>query len=557
MKLMLVALVLALLSVGVPDAQADVKIPAIRIDFSTTKPDPEPTTAPSAPTHTQTQADSLVSATCKSYVGLTNHVAGCVRDTLKTSTARFFTDFYPMVSRAIGAAMTIAVALFGMMAGIGMLEKVGRDSIILLLKIAMVSYFAMNSDMMYTQVTGLMDSTAQSVMGFVPSSGPADNSGKDFSQVTCLKNMINAQQVDDPTKGVGGPWLAMDCMIDTVVGIKMDSNVTTTSINSTYNEMKNAKDKGLSRGLLYLFFASYHSSVMGFILAIIGFVFLWGMMVMVIKALFIYLAGYIGIAVMMIVSPLFIPMVLFQSTKVFFDKWVKLVISFALQPIIILVFITFSISAVDLATFSGDYSMMYRIAGDASRVKGFSLNTYLSTPVAVTPATNPPTTKAPIDTKEMVYGQVKGDVYDAIPMLQTELDGIAGISNSKCTATLMAQDADLKAKCTKGYAMKVYTKSLDWDQLAAMRSPAVVMSGNAKTKGEQLSREVLAAAVFAGIVIFVMNQLLQVIPLVAYDLVGDFGQSPNLGQVGGALPGGDKLKQAMQGMVTQRSGGAG
>jgi hypothetical protein len=78
---------------------------------------------------------------------------------------------------------------------------------------------------------------------------------------------------------------------------------------------------------------------------------------------------------------------------------------------------------------------------------------------------------------------------------------------------------------------------VDWEALATARSPAVTLEGDAKNAAQQISREVLAAVIFAGIVVFVMNGLLAVIPNVANDLLGDFRQSPNLGAIGGTLPG--------------------
>ena len=562
---------------------------------------------------TPTNATPQVSATCKTYVGLTNHIAGCVRDVLDDSTSKFFgtngngtpvppdsngnVGIYPLVSEAIAGAMMLSVILFGIMGSLGALEKIGRDSMMLLVKIAMVAYFSTNSDWMYHKVIETMDATAQTVVSYIPENGAAveaktDGQTTDFSQITCLRAMMDAQKSSDPLKKNAGPWMGMDCVIDSVIGIKVDpsdalgvdpkANSATDIINGiekktgSFNDRLNGNDTGVSRGLMYLFFASYQTSIMGVILAVIGFIFMWGIAQLIIKALFIYLAGYIGIAVMMIISPIFIPLVLFQATRSYFDKWVKLVISFALQPIIILVFIAFTISAVDLAIFTGDYSIMYRIAGNASRVKGFSLNRYLADssqgPDAyeIMTATNPPGHMNPrqyhtaIETKKMSFAEVKTGSSATVPMLQNAVGGITGIASSKCTKTLITKDIaagspeKLKDLCARTYAMMVYSDTIDWDLLAARRGMAgpVVQFGapynDAKNAGQQLSREVLAAALFAGIVVFVMNQLLKVVPMIAYDLFGDYGQSPNLGGVGGMIPGSDKLKKALETAVTTK-----
>ena len=509
-----------------------------------------------SPSHAQIPAGS----TCTNYAGLTNHIAGCVRDTLDNATAKFFnsqTGFFPLVSKAIGGMLSLAVIIFGVMAAFGMVEKLGRDSILLLLKIAFVGYFTMNSDFMYQNVIGMMDDISKRIVTYVPSSGPIDQAGDDFSQVTCLKDMLSTPETQ--AKGVVGPWAAMDCTIDSVIGIKVVATRTDTPTGvgdgKTYNSQLKADDDGPARGLLYLFFSSYQSSVLGVILAVIGFVFMWGMINMIIKSLFIYIAGYLGIAVMMMVAPLFIPMVLFQTTRTYFDKWVKLVISFALQPIIILVFVVMTIAAVDMATYSSKFSIMYRIAGDASLQPGFSLNAYLSQ--------NRGTASAPHsiiykDTK--TYLRAKADTK--APITATSDDAVnklvGGVANSPCTTAAMNADPDLKAKCAQSYPMQFWHNVLDWNAMAAARSPAVVIEADPNdpsevvTAGEQISREVLGAVIFAAVVIFVMNQLLSVIPMVAYDLIGDFGTSPNLGAVGGSLPGQKQIKGQLESMVAGR-----
>ena len=501
-----------------------------------------------------------VAVSSHDYPGLTNHIAGCIRDTLATATGLYFdpnTGFYSLVQKAIAAVMTLTMTFFGGMAAFGMLEKAGRDTIMLALKIGAVSFFVTSSDWMYNNVIDMMDSTAQTVITFVPSNGPSDGTqGSDFSQIGCLTNMRDAQSSADTgangDQRIVGPWLAMDCLLDSVVGVKVDKstgNYTLTPDDNGTNKKLNSSDTGLSRGLLYLLFSAYQTSVFGVILAVIGFIFIWGMLNMIIRALFIYLAGYIGIAVMMIVSPLFIPLVLFQSTRGYFDKWVKLVISFALQPIIILIFVAMTIAAVDLATFSGKYSIMYRIAGDASQQQGFSLNKYLTDPHTASDGTQ----RGVIAPEMLEYARVKADLDKNMPTTDSAAGLFGKIQNSDCTKAAMDADPDLKKKCAQSYPLQISREKLDWDMLAQIRSPAVEIKGDAQTQAEQLSREVLASAMFVAIVVFIMGELLKVIPLVSYDLIGDFGQSPNLANVGGTVPGQQGIGAKMKSMVGGRS----
>lgn len=55
----------------------------------------------------------------------------------------------------------------------------------------------------------------------------------------------------------------------------------------------------------------------------------------------------IGIVIIGVLAPLYVPMLLFQYTKGYFDGWVKLLISFLLQPMVVTVFITVMFSVYD------------------------------------------------------------------------------------------------------------------------------------------------------------------------------------------------------------------
>lgn len=455
---------------------------------------------------------------CKQYPGLTNRVAQCIRATIDRTTKQYFKGFYKLLSRAITAFITLGVILYGVMAAAGAVERVGQDSIFLLMKIAFIGALTTNSDYMYREVIKAMDSAASAVISYTPGTGLADSANTDMSQISCIKNMR------------AGPWLGMDCILDTVIGIKQPSQAETSTVAGArdyYNKNFGEEQKGLSRGLLYVFFSGMQTSVIGAVFAFIGFIFLYGLVFLIIKTLFVYLAAYMGIAFLMILSPLFIPLVLLRSTKEYFDKWVKLVISLSLQPIIMLVFVSMTIAAVDLAAFSGNYSLMYRLAGDASKQKGFNINKYLEDKKAI------------IDKAATLVEQKANSEEIGKGKCPTGSILVSGLCESKCVQSIIDPksptfDRTIADQCAKSFPIERWHKSIDWKKLAEARNPPVTVSGGAKTIEDQLARECLSAAIFCGIVVFVMNGLIKIVPVVAYDLLGDFGQSPNLAQaVGG------------------------
>lgn len=543
-----------------------------------------PSFAAGAATPTPAPAANARSSTCSQYPGLTNRIASCIRDSVDSATADFFTGFYPLVSRAITGFISLVIVIYGIMAASGQIEQPGKDTVMLLLKIAMVGYFTTNVDVMHREVVSAMDSIGSSVVRYSPGSGVADTSGTDFSQSACLKTMRDAAAANGV--GTNGPWLGVDCLIDSVIGIKISDAVAAgNSVATTqkyYRESLDNTKSGVARGFIYIFASGMKTSVMGAILAAIGFLFIYGLVFLIGKILLVYLAAYIGIALLMIISPLFIPLVLMQRTREYFDKWVKLVINFALQPIIMLIFMVFTITAVDFAAFSGDYSFAYRVAGRASRQQGFNMNDYLTKPHApdgsqvsdpttdsrCTPVNGQNPCDAAITKASTKAAQIKAqnETSSTGGTCNTDKTVVNGLCESKCVRSVIDPksstfDKKIADDCAKSYDIIWQHDTINWKRLAEMRDPAVVPEAGA-TPGEQIAREALASVIFCAIVVFVMNQLVKVIPVVAVDLLGDFGQSPNLakfygGTGRGALKGGINkvtggISDSISNMITKR-----
>lgn len=68
------------------------------------------------------------------------------------------------------------------------------------------------------------------------------------------------------------------------------------------------------------------------------------------KAVYIFVASSIGIAMLLYVSPIIIPCVLFKSQKKIFDSWLKNLIGYVLQPMFLLAFVALSLSIMDKYT---------------------------------------------------------------------------------------------------------------------------------------------------------------------------------------------------------------
>jgi len=82
------------------------------------------------------------------------------------------------------------------------------------------------------------------------------------------------------------------------------------------------------------------STFIGFFLAVVMVISFGYALVGIFKAVLVYLTSMIGIAILLMVSPLFFTFLLFKTTKVIFDNWLKQLMAFAIQPIVVISGIT-------------------------------------------------------------------------------------------------------------------------------------------------------------------------------------------------------------------------
>ena len=502
-----------------------------------------PAFAQTAPTTTPATASTTATASpCDQYPGLTAKMAGCIRDGIDSGAQTFYDQIYPYVQGAIGAAMTLAVIVYGILLAFGAVEKVGRDTYIMMMKLAAVVVFCSSSQWITDTVTGAMDGAATAVVSYAPSSGTMDSAGTDASQSVCLQTM-ESQPDTDSSGPLISPWLAVDCLVDTAIGIHVTSATTgSTSENDSktwFNKNLDADgNEGLSRSLLYLFFGCMESSILGLIIAIIGFIFIYGLIMLIIRCFFIYIAGYMGVTFLAIISPFIIPLILFKETKQYFDKWARMFISFALQPVVMLVFLVFSICAVDMAVYSGTYSIYYAIAGTQSQQANFSLNKYMTDNKIINQAS-----------KNML--EVKADSPLAVPKGDRDTGGTMNkLLFANCTPAAIAKDPTLKEKCAFQYPIGLIRTSIDWGVMESTRQPPVD-NIDSTNPGKAETQVVLSSIFFCLMVVMVLNGLLAMVPMIVGDLLGDLNQSPILGR---DFAGGGGSKGSIVGSLTKAVG---
>jgi type IV secretory pathway VirB6-like protein len=74
-----------------------------------------------------------------------------------------------------------------------------------------------------------------------------------------------------------------------------------------------------------------------------------------VRIVHIYIMASMGLVLLVYISPLLIPAALFKFTKFAFDAWLKQIIAYVLQPIILFAFLSFLFSAFDMVIYGGNH----------------------------------------------------------------------------------------------------------------------------------------------------------------------------------------------------------
>lgn len=405
--------------------------------------------------------------------GIIERVVMCIKDTVRKTIYRFFNEFYPYVAHYTPIGATLAITLFGVYTVSPMgLEKPGRDAFMLLFKITLVVYLVDKVPMMYDWTVDSMDDATDIVFQF----------GKGGDGLKCQEGQTL--------------WERVDCMLDMLVGFKT-------------KEM--AKGSGgnfeqLQRGFQSFFFHSASSSPMGAAIGLLGAYMTYALLLGILKAVMIYTLAYIAIAFVFVFGPIFIPMAMFKFTKEYFDKWVRILISYAIQPVIVFAYLSFCMIALDTMIYSGKGSFCAAIAGaEECKKKDFNLMDYIDNKNKALKKDNPNVTTA-INT-----------AYDSeTPATDPKSKDKGFIPRVKSMPHAPKNNFQL-------IRQEQFTTDVDWCKLNDARKPPPKQKVSDKCKNMQLF--VLSSAITAAMTMYIFITMLKYIPTLAADLAGEVGVS--------------------------------
>ncbi|TVS86212.1 conjugal transfer protein TraH [Wolbachia pipientis] len=238
------------------------------------------------------------------------------------------------LKNTVTAVLVLALVLFSIKAMSGGVRS-PQEMYMLIIKFALVIYFTTGSTMShyYGELTCLSNGLSEIVLkASSESKGICNYEANDYKYSTRNYSYL-------------APWDRLDCRILFYLGAPLEGiggKIGTGGVATLAVLLGAAPVLLVAGSIIGIIFAG------GQILVALVCIFMAILMMMVILWLcYVFILSLVALSVIIILSPLFIPMVLFQHTKGYFDGWVRELITYSLYPVILFAFLSFMFIACD------------------------------------------------------------------------------------------------------------------------------------------------------------------------------------------------------------------
>lgn len=261
-------------------------------------------------------------------------------NTVKTQS--FFSAIQDAMQDIVKMVLTLSIMFYGINLLIGKADiRQTKDILVYFLKIGLVLYFATGDAWQGMFFDGVYSASAEfSQMVFKIETGESElqRDGCQFGYMTLSDGTLESSgRTYDSGKEYLAIWDTLDCKLARYLGFGPEVSVAT---------------------IASLIFAGPFTGSVGITFSLMVMLFGFFMIAAIIRALHVFLCSCIAIIMFVFISPIVIPLALFQRSKGIFDGWLKGLISFCFQPIILFAYIAIFIMAFDKtmigsATFHG------------------------------------------------------------------------------------------------------------------------------------------------------------------------------------------------------------
>lgn len=273
---------------------------------------------------------------------LLGRIVPCLIHTIEESTISFAGAMIDIFEPLIYAFLTFAVVMFGIRVLQGE-QQIGVQGFLFIFKIALI--VGMLQWIPHHGVgAGSTKGGIQSVYGVI-NDGVTIVTGA-LGPDSAAANSINCDVGKYGNELTPQLWKQMDCVVGKLYGFS-----TGTGTNPDGSKPVNMVLAASAVGLLSGFFFGGTLGVIVFF-ALIGV--LVSVFLLVLRVALAFLNGYLMVCVMMILTPLFLPLVLLRITNDYFEKWWKIMLGGILLPIIITAYAVMALTIYDKLLFAPD-----------------------------------------------------------------------------------------------------------------------------------------------------------------------------------------------------------
>lgn len=433
----------------------------------------------------------------------------------------------------VAAACTLAVVLWGLLMISGKNSAPMRDGLTVAIKIGAVFMF-----------TFVMGQSALFPAGLFPVIiAVTDNLAAVVSNYIGYSTTLGCAANLDPTD----IWGKVDYAINSLIG-------------GIFNPAM------LIAGMAGFFISALISGTFGLFVALAGFVMIFVLIFAILRATYITITAYIAIALMCIISPIFITMILFRTTYAYFEKWLKLTIGFILQPLFLFAYLSMMLAAFDTVVYDGPFSVYRAVVGPEFDRRG---GTYPASPIS-----NPcgdflignwlwdNGVYQEADTMAMGVG-TNPRLSPQIASTNTGLSGQTGSSNMPSSMFNQRTSAGMPQNVLNNFAaMNVFkvnmpAMAISWDQLTLNYYDRV----RNDLSDEQMNAlrlnyliQLIISLLIAMMTLFIFYIMLDLLPFISAGIGGDKYSMPKLGANGLGMPGSGAMSK-LQGSFGKLLGG--
>lgn len=272
--------------------------------------------------------------------GITFRMTECVKAILTNVAEKGFTKVLAGLKTAIFATMTMFVAFTGIKMILGGVRNIKGEALLMLVKLAVVMFVVAPSGdgvkLINNLVNGITSGMVDAVSSNLVSSGPCSTTVDSTGAAIVEKNV----------------WKRIDCTILVFIGKRFASGVATgpKDLNcdgdtaDAGEQNVPIEDAALFEIGLSQLFTPHGIFILFLLVAAIATLFL-----AFARVLQIYVIAFIAITFLMLFAPIFFPLMLFQRTKRMFQTWLFMIIGYALQPAMVVAFLAFFLSVMNVA----------------------------------------------------------------------------------------------------------------------------------------------------------------------------------------------------------------